>query len=112
MQYFRTGGRRGACGCPSPASDIFPLCRGDKNGVTQAEAPASPRSCGCGNQTWSCNDVKTPTSGEFGCTGLAMAFVPDSDFDELNSPEEALCRGSLFRMLDMPFMGQKRRGCK
>jgi hypothetical protein len=49
---------------------------------------------------------------DYGCTGLAMGFVPNQEFTELNDAEEALCRGTLFRKLDMPFYGQRRRNCK
>jgi hypothetical protein len=67
------------------------------------------RSCGCQG---TCYCDNTARAEDYGCTGLSMAFVPEQEFDELNTAEEALCRGSLFRNLDMPFYGQKRRNCK
>ena len=40
---------------------------------------------------------------------LAMAYVPFQEFRDLNEPEQALMAGSLFRELDKPFYGQRRR---
>jgi len=40
---------------------------------------------------------------------LAMAYVPFQEFRDLYEPEEALSAGSLFRELDKPFYGQRRR---
>ena len=36
---------------------------------------------------------------------LAMLYVPYQRFDKLYSEEEALERGTLFRALDLPFLG-------
>ncbi|MBP3555781.1 MAG: spore coat associated protein CotJA [Clostridia bacterium] len=70
-----------------------------------------PNGCGCvDDHTLRCDD--TPTAEVYGCTGLAMAFVPEQEFCDINEAEEALCRGSLFQKLDMPFYGQRRRNCK
>ncbi len=78
------------------------------------------RDCGCVDKNrmhdrgcrgeHSCEN--SPTSEQYGCTGLAMAFVPKQEFTELNDAEDALCRGTLFRKLDMPFYGSGRRNCK
>ena len=38
---------------------------------------------------------------------LAMVYSPAQRFDELYEPAEALCRGTLFRCLDMPFTGRR-----
>ena len=44
-----------------------------------------------------------------GCGGiLAMASVPSQRWEELYSPEEGLPRGTIFRMLDLPFQGGSR----
>ncbi len=139
MQYFRNAPRR-TSGGDSCTSDFFPLCRYDKT-PQEAEATVPKAGCGCtksasmptyetsmsscgckesrssNNNTGSssvssCGCVKTPTAEDFGCTGLAMAFIPEQEFSDLNEPDEALCRGSLFQKLDMPFYGQKRRNCK
>ncbi len=132
MQSFKNNPRRSAAPCPCP-SDIFPLCRGDRAESTQMsrasscgkyEAPSCPltrdggearerRTCGCmNNEVLSCANVNTPTSEDFDCEGLAIALVPYEEFADLNGPEEALCRGSLFQRLDMPFYGGRRRNCK
>lgn len=40
---------------------------------------------------------------------LAMAYVPYQEFRDLNEPDEALSAGTLFRELDKPFYGQRRK---
>ena len=42
-------------------------------------------------------------------TPLAMAYVPLQTWGETYSPEKALCRGTLFPVLDLPF---ERGGCR
>lgn len=39
---------------------------------------------------------------------LAMAYVPMQSWGETYTPEKALCRGTIFPALDLPFM---RGGC-
>ena len=36
---------------------------------------------------------------------LAMGYVPAQKWQDLYEPEEALCKGTLFRQLDLPFEG-------
>ena len=36
---------------------------------------------------------------------LAMGYVPVQQWQDLYEPEEALCRGTIFRQLDLPFEG-------
>ena len=38
---------------------------------------------------------------------LAMAYVPYQEFEDLFSDEDALYRGTLFRKLDLPFLGRR-----
>ncbi len=47
---------------------------------------------------------------DYGCSfpSLAMVYPTEQHFDDLYDLEEALCRGTLFRKLDMPFEGSKR----
>ncbi len=40
---------------------------------------------------------------------LAMGYVYPQEFYDLNESEEALCRGTLFKQLDMPFYGPRKR---
>ena len=40
---------------------------------------------------------------------LAMAYVPFQEFRDLNEPEQALAAGTLFRELDKPFYGGRKR---
>lgn len=39
---------------------------------------------------------------------LAMAYVPYQEFEELYSDSEALYNGTLFKKLNLPFLGRKR----
>ncbi len=36
---------------------------------------------------------------------LAMAYVPTQQWQDLYEPEEALCNGTIFRQLKLPFEG-------
>ena len=38
-----------------------------------------------------------------------MAYVPMQSFKNLYDPESALCHGTIFRELDLPFMGAAQR---
>ena len=40
---------------------------------------------------------------------LAMVYSPAQEFDDLYEADEALCHGTLFRELDMPFYGARKR---
>lgn len=46
---------------------------------------------------------------EFGppCFPLGMAYVPIQQWKELYDPELALQRGTMFRQLDFPFIGEE-----
>lgn len=44
-------------------------------------------------------------SGEMGRLPLAMAYVPMQDWGETYGACRALCRGTLFPVLDLPFEG-------
>ncbi|MDD5916673.1 MAG: spore coat associated protein CotJA [Clostridiales bacterium] len=39
---------------------------------------------------------------------LAMLYVPAQRWENLFTPEEALDKGTLFRALDLPFLGGRR----
>ncbi|MBP3378751.1 MAG: spore coat associated protein CotJA [Clostridia bacterium] len=43
---------------------------------------------------------------------VAMVYCPDHEFEDLYSCEEALDRGTLFRILDLPFYPGKCRDCR
>ena len=36
---------------------------------------------------------------------LAMAYVPTQCWQDLYQPEDGICRGTIFRQLDLPFEG-------
>ncbi len=38
---------------------------------------------------------------------LAMAYVPYQEFEDLFSDEDALYRGTLYKRLDLPFLGRR-----
>ncbi len=126
-EYTCTGERRDRsrtnCGCSGNG--------GSRSGGNSREWGENRKSCGRNNDEWnSCRDKRdncgcgdtrerqcnpmerqeTPGSGEscsaHGClTGyaLAMAYMPDHDFDGLFDEEEALSHGTLFRPLEFPF---------
>ncbi len=60
---------------------------------------------------------RTPYAGDVGASGcnmdpdcinsfpLVMAYVPMQSFRNLYDPESALCHGTVFRELDLPFYG-------
>lgn len=71
--------------------------------------------CGCQNKI---NSVpRTPYVGEINTNNcnidtdcinafpLVMAYVPMQSFKNLYDPESALCHGTIFRELDLPFYG-------
>ena len=39
-------------------------------------------------------------------TPLAMAYVPWQQWREIYEPDKALCRGTIFKELDKPFLGK------
>lgn len=70
-----------------------------------------------------CNDTPNPCrrqpgyegnsdgNRQSGCYSLcghayAMAYIPMQRFENLYTPEEGLCAGTLFRDLDLPFCGE------
>ena len=38
---------------------------------------------------------------------LAMAYVPPQSFSDIYDPETALERGTIFKKLDLPYLGRK-----
>ena len=40
---------------------------------------------------------------------LAMSYVPNQPFENLNDEPTAFSRGTLFKSLDFPFVGAKRK---
>ena len=80
---------------------------------TARRAPdAAPCPCGCGKRAETC----IPDS-RWGIKGypLAGVYAPLQEFTELYSPDAALKAGTLFKQLDLPFMGSscpKGGGCR
>ena len=40
-------------------------------------------------------------------TPLAMAYVPNQQWDTVYAAEKGLCRGTIFPALDLPFLGKE-----
>ncbi len=59
--------------------------------------------CGCG-ETYGCGVMKGKTWG-LSDYPLAMVYSPLQVFDGLYDKETALCRGTIFKELDLPFCG-------
>ena len=51
---------------------------------------------------------KPPMPPQMGarCQSLAMVYAPYQHFRSLYTPDKALCRGTLFMELDLPFEGK------
>ena len=100
MQYSRNTARRmleyqnriNTAAASATAGDKY---MNTKNGYVSA-ATHSQDMVGCGSIS------NQPLS-------LAMAYVPFQEFRDLNEPDEALAAGTLFRELDKPFYGQRRK---
>jgi hypothetical protein len=41
------------------------------------------------------------------CLPLAMAYVPMQKWQKIYDPDLAICRGTLFEQLDLPFLGEQ-----
>ncbi len=72
-----------------------PRMQGTQNQSLRVGTPRSNQSC------------KMDTSALLPLS-LAMAYVPMQTWGETYTPEKALCRGTIFPVLDLPFM---RGGC-
>ena len=85
--------------------------------------PFYPRSCGCYRvrrglssagtdaQSEACVENAPCTSGACPLAGypLAMVYSPEQAFENLYEPDEGLSRGTIFKALDMPFLGDGRK---
>lgn len=75
--------------------------------------------CGCGYhtngsphtamQTPVVNRVRRIIDNEY---PIGMAYVPWQQWNEVFDAETALCRGTLFPELELPFTGCERRNCR
>lgn len=91
-------------GCPTPLPAPSGLnCRGER--VSRNENEAVPTMATPGE----CNK----RAYAFGVQGghLATLYIPVQEFDDLYDEESALQHGTLFRALDLPFVGGKRGRC-
>ena len=50
-------------------------------------------------------DADHPCAERPDCMVLAMAYVPMQKFEELYNPEVGFDRGTVFRALDLPYLG-------
>ncbi len=49
---------------------------------------------------------ETPMAPNHPCIQLAMAYVPPQTFTDLYEPEVGFERGTIFKKLDLPFLGK------
>lgn len=54
-----------------------------------------------------CAEAACGADPQMGHMALAMAYVPWQRWEQLYAPEKALCRGTLFPSLDLPFCGSE-----
>ncbi len=102
------------CECDTRPSESASECRGDSRreecGCDGRRLGRNHRADEYNNENACCSRERPSSRCENTvCAGLAMAKVSDHEFCELNDHETALCRGTLFTQLDMPFCGQRRK---
>ncbi len=86
-------------GCESNMSERYGMAKNEMNGTG---------GCGCKN------DCTTDRCGGWGLSShpLAMVYSPCQAWRDAYTPDVALCRGTLFSELDLPFEGKmSKRGC-
>ena len=84
-----------------------PSCRGDGAGGCSCTSGSCNNGGGGAQETgYGCGE-----GGRYAITDrpLAMAYVPVQDFSELYGEEEGLRRGTIFKDLDLSFVGAQRR---
>lgn len=64
----------------------------------------SQNGCGCKGEIYGCGVMKGHTFGVSDYP-LAMVYSPLQVFESLYDKETALCRGTIFKELDLPFCG-------
>ena len=70
-----------------------------KNGFTQYRSTESENNCEC-----QCSMSVFPRE-----ISVAMAYVPFQQWCDVYSCDKALCQGTVFPVLDLPFMGVRQR---
>ena len=64
----------------------------------------------CGRNDMSCGDIKCRDRKPLPCnTTVAMAYVPFQQWCDVYQCDKALCQGTIFQVLDLPFMGVRQR---
>ena len=66
--------------------------------------------CGCGGNNQNSGDRRPNTCGELRGCALSMVYSPFQTFDDIYDAAEGLSRGTIFKMLDMPLVGNGRCG--
>ncbi len=72
-----------------------------KNGCTQYRSSETENSCDC------CNSCKISVFPKE--ISVAMAYVPFQQWCDVYECDKALCQGTVFPVLDLPFMGVRQR---
>lgn len=84
----------------SPTEECIPVMLGFSEGAScQLKKD-------CDRDRWSCDFSAVDAFP------LAMSYVPMQKFKNLYDTEKALCRGTLFEDLDLPFKGERGGGLK
>lgn len=100
------GSARCGCGCGGLMRGINRRAscpRGE--GASDSGAGEQQEGCHNGGCAWQSGTVAEQTGKCLAGSSLAMVYAPWQSFEELYEPEEALCRGTLFKALDKPFCG-------
>ncbi len=72
-----------------------------KNGCAQYRSAETEKPCVCPNQ---CTISVFPKE-----ISVAMAYVPFQQWCDVYECDKALCQGTVFPVLDLPFMGVRQR---
>ena len=84
----------------SPTEECIPVMLGFSEGAScQLKKD-------CDRDHWSCDFSAVDAFP------LAMSYVPMQKFKNIYDTEKALCRGTLFEDLDLPFKGERGGGLK
>ncbi|MBE6576624.1 MAG: spore coat associated protein CotJA [Ruminococcaceae bacterium] len=78
------------------------------NGCNLNESLLRRMSCGCEGNTVDTTQGTSACNGKWGLKDypLAMVYSPLQEFCELYDLDDALKNGTLFKQLDLPFMGE------
>lgn len=91
------------------SDEVFSIHEALRDEILEAAAETMG-ACGC--KPADCRKKTALDNPEINSLPLAMAYVPMQKFECLHTPEDALSAGTLFKKLDLPFLGGSLGGCK